>query len=135
MLYPMFTYVLFIYLFVIVNFIFRVRAVRAKEVRLSYFQLFRAGEHVIPPHIQAGTNHMANMFETPVLFFVVSVLAIVLGIETVLLQILAWSYVAVRVVHAWIHSTYNDILHRLVVFWVSLLLLLAMWLHVVISAA
>jgi hypothetical protein len=40
---------------------------------------------------------------------------------------LAWSYVALRVVHSLIHITYNRIVHRFAAFAMSNAALLAMW--------
>ncbi|WP_075186572.1 MAPEG family protein [Teredinibacter haidensis] len=127
MLYPMFALVVFIFLFVCYHFYLRVVSVRNKQVRISYFRLFEADGADIPKHILAGSRHIANVFETPVLFFVVSLLAIVLQQESPLMVSMGWAYVVVRIVHALIHTTYNNILHRLLVFWMGMLLLMAMW--------
>lgn len=132
MLLPMFAFVVFIYLFLLLNFIFRVRSVKSHAVKIGYYRLF-SGDQQIPRHILAGQKHFANLFETPVLFFVVGILAIVLKVETPLMIGLAWSYVGIRIVHAFIHSTYNNVVHRMLVFWASILALFAMWLHLVIS--
>ncbi|MGH8402087.1 MAG: MAPEG family protein, partial [Gammaproteobacteria bacterium] len=43
------------------------------------------------------------------------------------LSVLAWIYVALRIVHSLIHVTYNKIIHRFSVYATSSFLLLAMW--------
>jgi hypothetical protein len=50
---------------------------------------------------------------------------------TVILQplfgLVAWSYVALRVIHSLIHLTYNTVMHRLTVFAVSNFVLGGLW--------
>lgn len=133
MLYPMFALVCFTFVFGLINFIWRFKSVKSGSVRARYYKLMQGGD--IPDHIVAGTRHFSNLFEMPVLFYVVGVLALILNVETTLMLTLAWSYVVLRIVHAYIHVTYNHILHRLSVFWIAALILLAMWIHLVIAAS
>jgi hypothetical protein len=42
---------------------------------------------------------------------------------------LAWAYVALRIVHSAIHLTYNKVLHRLGVFALSNVVLVALWVN------
>ncbi|TVZ37769.1 hypothetical protein P886_2114 [Alteromonadaceae bacterium 2753L.S.0a.02] len=134
MLYPIFALVVFTFLFMILQFFLRVKAVRNKEVRAAYFRLFetREGERT-PYYLIAGQNHLANLFDTPVLFYLVGSLAIVLDVQSSLMVALAWAYVAARVVHAYIHCTYNHLLHRLVIFWVGIIVLMIMWTLLMLS--
>lgn len=129
MLYPMFALVCFTYVFGFINFIWRFKSVKSGSVRARYYKLMQGSD--IPDHIVAGSRHFSNLFEMPVLFYVIGVLAIILKVETTLMLALAWAYVVIRVIHAYIHVTYNHILHRLTVFWVGSLFLLAMWIHLV----
>lgn len=41
---------------------------------------------------------------------------------------LAWTYVALRVLHSGVHLTYNHVIHRLVMFVVSNGVLVMLWL-------
>ena len=45
---------------------------------------------------------------------------------------IAWGYVAARVAHAFIHLGGNRIRYRVRVYFISWLLLLALWVHVVV---
>ncbi len=131
MLYPMFAMVLLTFVVMFTVFIWRVRSVKNGTVKARYYKLMRGDD--VPDYLIAGERHFANLFETPVLFYVVCCLALILKVETMALQALAWVYIALRVVHAYIHLSYNHILHRLLCFWVSILIILAMWVLVLIS--
>lgn len=50
-----------------------------------------------------------------------------LQFESTLLVMLAWAYVAARVVHTMIHLTYNRVYHRLTAFLTSQAVLIVMW--------
>ncbi len=132
MLYPMFAMVVLTFVIFLLNFYWRVKSVRNRSVHVRYYRLQQGGEDV-PKHIVAGGRQMSHLFETPVLFYVAGVLAIVLGLEGALIIAFAWAYVALRVVHAVIHMSYNNVLHRLVAFQLSFLLLLAMWVLLLIG--
>jgi|GEM_PF-709014 len=135
MLYPMFALVAFVFLFIVCQFILRLKSVRSRAVSLSYYRVFQSKDAEIPTQILAGGRHLSNMFETPVLFYVVSVLAIVLQVETLWMITLGWVYVGARIVHAYIHAVYNNIIHRMLIFWLGMIVLLLMWVTLVISAS
>ncbi|MET0204667.1 MAG: MAPEG family protein [Casimicrobiaceae bacterium] len=74
-----------------------------------------------------AADNFRNLFETPLLF-VAAVLTIYAAALTSLpYVVLAWLYVAARVVHSVIHCTYNKVMHRLFAFLASLLVLWTMW--------
>jgi hypothetical protein len=83
---------------------------------------------------RAGTisNAFHNQLEMPMLFFVVAILAILTGSADYPMTALAWVYVILRIVHAAIHTTYNKIPHRFLVYILSNLVLLAMWVKLAI---
>jgi hypothetical protein len=83
---------------------------------------------------RAGTisNAFHNQLEMPMLFFVVAILAILTGSADYPMTALAWAYVILRIVHAAIHTTYNKIPHRFLVYILSNLVLLAMWVKLAI---
>lgn len=71
-------------------------------------------------------NYM-NLLELPLLFYVSMLMAQITAAATPLMVTLAWVYVALRVLHSLIHLTYNDVLHRFVVFASSNTVLLGIW--------
>lgn len=77
--------------------------------------------------VQAADN-FRNLFETPVLFHALVAVAIGAGHAPGWLVVGVWAYVALRVVHSFIHCTYNTVMHRFAAFGTSFLLLVVLWL-------
>ena len=78
---------------------------------------------------ETSANNYANLFESPVLFYIAILLALILMLQDNVLVVLAWCYVASRYVHSFIHITYNRVMHRFTVFIFSCFVLLAMWMR------
>jgi hypothetical protein len=81
-----------------------------------------------PPHVLQVTHAAHNQLETPVLFYVLTVLAIVTRQADLLFVVMAWLYVLVRIGHACVHVTSNRLSVRGPVFGLSMLILMVMWL-------
>lgn len=133
LVYPMLAMVLLTVVVLIVLFRSRVRMVREGHAPVSYFGTFQGSRE--PDYVIKPTRHFANLFETPTLFYVACLAAMVVGIRGGVILGLAWAYVAARCVHAWIHLRGNRVRHRVRAYSVSWLVLLALWLHVGITAA
>ncbi|MGV8855091.1 MAG: MAPEG family protein, partial [Devosia sp.] len=76
------------------------------------------------------SNSFDNQFQLPVLFYVVALLAIMLGGVSWLEVIAAWLFVALRYTHAAIHVTTNHVLNRFAVYATGLAVLTILWLLV-----
>ncbi len=76
---------------------------------------------------QAADNYK-NLFEMPVLFYVLCLALFATQSVTSGWLYAAWAYVALRYAHSYIHIAYNKVTHRFYVFAASLTLLLTMWL-------
>jgi hypothetical protein len=72
-------------------------------------------------------NAYQNQLELPILFYVLTVLAIVTHHADMPFVVLAWLFVVLRLVHATIHLTSNHVGRRFAVFAVGVLVLVAMW--------
>lgn len=72
-------------------------------------------------------NAYSNQFELPVLFYVLTILALITRKADLLFVVLAWVFVASRCVHAFVHVTSNDIKLRFPAFAVGALVLALMW--------
>ena len=85
-------------------------------------------------NVQAADN-FRNLFETPVLFY--ALVAIAIGSNYVPLWLVtgAWSYVALRSLHSFIHCTYNRVMQRFAAFGAGFLLLVGLWAAFVIGLA
>jgi hypothetical protein len=72
-------------------------------------------------------NAFRNQFELPVLFYLVSVLALFTARAGMTLVALAWVFVVSRILHALIHVTTNNLRRRGILYAVGGFVLIAMW--------
>ena len=100
-------------------------ATRSGEVR---WQDIALREPNWPAHNMQIRNAFLNQLETPVLFYVLTILAWMTRHADLLFVVLAWVYVALRIVHAYIHVTDNYVPRRGAVFIISAIVLMVMWL-------
>ncbi len=75
---------------------------------------------------QAADN-FRNLFEVPVLFYLLCVALALNGGSTQGFVAAAWAYVGLRALHSLIHVTYNRVTHRFLAYAASTLLLFGMW--------
>ncbi len=95
---------------------------------------FKVGESVdVPVDVRLAGRNFSNLFEMPLLFYVVCLALYMTHGVTQALLLLAWIYVALRIIHSGIHVTYNKILHRFSVYAVSSFVLLAMWIMLAVD--
>ncbi len=74
-----------------------------------------------------AADNFRNLFELPVLFYAALGVAHATGQTGILVLALAWSFVALRVLHSLIHCTYNKVMHRFRAFLAGATVLLALW--------
>jgi hypothetical protein len=74
-----------------------------------------------------AADNFRNLFELPVLFYLALVVAAQLGLVTTVSLLLAWVFVASRVLHSAIQCTYNKVMHRFRAYVVGGLALWALW--------
>ena len=89
---------------------------------------FKFGESAaVPGHVSIPNRNYMNLLELPMLFYVSSMMFFVTGkVDTIVLTV-AWVYVGLRGIHSLIHLTYNNVLHRLIPFAMSNVVLVAYW--------
>lgn len=75
----------------------------------------------------AAADNFRNLFEVPVLFYLLCVALAVTGASTPGFVAAAWGYVGLRALHSLIHVTYNRVVHRFLAYAASTLLLFVMW--------
>ncbi len=100
-------------------------AVSRGEVDPRFFSLFRGYDE--PQKLAAYSRHVVNLFEAPLLFYVIVLMAFVTGQSGNWLLGLAWTYVALRFFHSYVHLTSNVVLTRFRIFVASMLSLSALW--------
>ena len=103
----------------------RTRAIRIGEIKAQNIAL---REPNWPPGITQVGNAYHNQLELPVLFSVLTILSLVTRHADLLFVVLAWIFVASRIVHAYIHVTDNNVNRRGPIFGLGALVLTIMWL-------
>lgn len=103
----------------------RFRAVAQGLVAANDFALGESSR--VPADVSIPNRNYMNLLELPVLFYVGGLMYYVAGRLDRTALIVAWAYVALRIVHSLIHLTSNNIRQRLVVFGLSNFVLLAFW--------
>ena len=127
----MFVQVLFPFLTLLLMFLRKIKAVRTKTVRASYFKLNRAQAVDVPDDIVVVSNHYDNLFQMPVLFLVGATLVVTLNLVDTTMLIFAWLFVFTRILHSMIHLRTNHLQQRYYIFGSSCLVLLGMWMTVI----
>lgn len=102
----------------------RVNAIRQGIVSIRDVALDQAA---YPAQIQQVANSFRNQFELPVLFYLVSLLALFTARSGLTLVILAWVFVVSRILHALIHVTTNNVPRRSATYTVGAAVLMLMW--------
>ncbi|HEY1613445.1 MAG TPA: MAPEG family protein [Rhizomicrobium sp.] len=103
----------------------RFRAAFAGKVRA---QDFKYGESArVPGDVSIPNRNYMNLLELPLLFYVLCLAQYVTAQVGMVTLVLAWVYVALRALHSLIHLTRNNVMHRLVVFAASNVVLGTMW--------
>ncbi len=100
-----------------------ISAYRKGDVRGGYFKVYQ-GE--APDYLLAARDHYKNLFELPVLFYLLIVLLIVIGFDRVDVA-LAWGFVLLRCVHSYIRWTSNYVPYRYRIFVAGGVILIGGW--------
>jgi hypothetical protein len=129
MIYPMFAMVLLTAFVLAILFRSRVGAVRQGLVSAAYFRIYQGESE--PESSAKRARHFTNLFEAPVLFYVVCLAAMITHLTGVGMQVLAWVYVAARLVHSFVHLGRNRLKHRMRAYFFSWFILIAMWIYLV----
>ena len=105
--------------------ILRWAAVRSGDVDPKFFILYRGYEE--PEKLAVYSRHVVNLFEAPLLFYVIVLMAFVTDQSEPWVLGLAWAYVALRYIHSYVHLTSNVVRTRFRLFVVSMLTLAILW--------
>lgn len=106
----------------------RFKAVSRGEIDPRFFRLYRNADE--PDNLRVHSRHLVNLFEAPVLFYVIVIIAAVTQQTGVLPLVLAWAYVILRYAHSYVHLTSNRVLTRFRIFALSWAVLTVLWLVV-----
>jgi hypothetical protein len=103
----------------------RFRAGRAGHVSTDDFEFGESA--AVPGDVAIPSRNLMNLLELPMLFYVAALMHYVTGKVDPMVLGIAWTYVALRAIHSLIHITYNNVVHRLMVFTLSNFVLGAFW--------
>jgi hypothetical protein len=102
----------------------RTGALNRREVRVEDIDL---GQPNWPKRSMQFANFFRNQFELPVLFYVLTILAIITRHADLLFVVMAWIFVLFRLLHAYVFVTNNNLRARGMTYAVGALVLLIMW--------
>jgi len=109
----------------------RFASVKNGDVKARYYRLMNGQD--VPEIITKTGRNFNNQFEIPTLFYVVCTLYISFGVESAFALVCAWLFVILRIVHSYIHLTYNHVLHRMLTFVAGFICVLVLWINLLIQ--
>lgn len=86
-------------------------------------------DSVLPPEVQWKAHNYNHLHEAPTVFYAIALLLALIGQGDGLNAILAWAYVALRMIHSLVQATINRVMLRFGIFALSSLCLMAMIVH------
>jgi hypothetical protein len=128
LVYPALAQIIWTFVVLVIMYRMRLGSLKAREVRIGDIAL---SPDAWPAKARAASNNFSNQFESPVLFYALVGVAIFIGSTGWFMTLLAWIYVATRVIHTFIHIGSNDVLTRVKVYAVGMLALLGMLIMII----
>ena len=105
---------------------FAVKSVKKGEVHIKQYRIYD-GE--FSPILNSVRQHYKNMFEMPILFYLLAVLLLIQGNTTNLDIIFAWGFVVFRILHSISRIPNRDVNLRFGLFAGSFIMLLGGWIN------
>jgi hypothetical protein len=127
LVFPLVAYVLYLNALAILNFIVRLRSVRAKTTSLGYFKTYGDGD--VPEKVIVVGRHYDNQFQVPMLFFLACIAHMVVNQVNIWTLALAWAFIGTRLLHSVIHLGSNNILRRASAFALGWFVVSCLWLQ------
>ena len=121
---PLFVHVLLTFVLLVWAGWLRVGAVRSGRVRLDEVALRQPNW---PPQVLQVVYAYQNQLELPLLFYVLTILAWITKQADLLFVVVAWVFVLLRVFHAVVHVTSNNMGQRAALFISAAVVLAVMW--------
>jgi hypothetical protein len=121
---PVFVEVGLTFILLLMTAVKRVSHLNTGEVKADDIAL---GEPGWPRRTTQYGNAFRNQLEVPVLFYVLIAFILITTAGDILLLALAWAFVVLRVIHAYIHTTNNIVIWRGRAYGAGVAVLIAMW--------
>jgi hypothetical protein len=93
----------------------------------------KASASTLPAPARFAAENYNHQFEAPVLFYALSITALATGLGSDMSVLFAWVYVGLRVIHSIIHITYNKVMHRFMVFALSNIALIGLFITILLN--
>ena len=102
----------------------RLQSLKARELKISDIAL---GQNVWPERSRKVGNAFNNQLEMPILFYAITALALITKQTDLLFVVMAWLFVALRIAHAFVHTTSNHVPTRFNLYLAGCMVLMLMW--------
>jgi len=103
----------------------RIVAVKKGDLNPRYYELNRGGK--VPEYLAKVSHNYDNILSLPILFYVIAIMLFITAKVEMAQIVLAWMFVASRYAHSYIHTTYNNVRHRMRAFMLGVVILISMW--------
>ena len=110
-------------------FLRRLGEIRARRISIGQFRTYET-EDQMPAHLLKASRHYKNLFEMPILFYVIVLFALVSKASDTTTSVLVIAFCLLRSWHTFIHLGANNVIHRMYLFAASLVSLICLWVYV-----
>jgi hypothetical protein len=121
---PVFVLVLMTFALLVMTGRSRLADLRERRLRISDIAL---GQNVWPDKTAQVGNAFNNQFQLPLLFYVLVIFALMTGKQDYVFIVAEWLFVLLRLVHAAIHVTSNNVVWRFQAYVAGAVVLMLMW--------
>lgn len=129
---PMLTLMLLTAIVWIYMYILRLRYVIANKISAQRLNSPEKIPELLPEEVNRPANNLKNLFELPVIFYGLIILAIITEQTSASLIYLAWGFAGLRVIHSIIQCTNNTVMQRFKVYMLSSICLWALLINIFI---
>lgn len=110
----------------VVMYVLRLGFISTKKLDVQLLSSPEKMSAALPERVNNAANNLKNLFEVPVLFYVLCFYIAVAGISSEILVTLAWTYVSLRALHSLVHCSVNIVKLRFTFYFVSCVVLISM---------
>ncbi|WNC71641.1 MAPEG family protein [Thalassotalea psychrophila] len=121
------TAVVWVYMYIL-----RLRYVIAHRISAQKLNSPEKIPELLPEKINRPANNLKNLFELPVIFYGLILLALITELNTPSITYLAWGFVGLRIIHSFIQCTNNNVMQRFKVYMLSAICLWALLVNIFI---
>jgi hypothetical protein len=113
----------------------RLKYVIANKINAQKLETPEQCNSLLPSHINKPSNNFKNLFEAPIIFYVICILSMLINQVDNTLVYLAWSFVIGRVIHSIFHCFSSSVMARFYAYFISSIILWVMLIKFAYSVA